>query len=148
MSKLAGAAMAASLILLAACGGDAGNSANASANASAGNEATPAANEAKPANAAAPANSAEAAPSGGDGTLSREYMVGRWTEMDDCAGGATEFRADGTFVFPWGDTGTWRLEGDRMMMSTNTEALRVRVVDQNTVEVTSTSRTYRSTRCT
>ena len=68
--------------------------------------------------------------------------------MDDCAEAATEFRADGTFVFPWGDTGTWSLAGDQLQLTGNTSALTVRVVDRNTLEISSPGRTYRSTRCT
>ena len=147
MRRLAGAAAAASLLLLAACGGETRDAANESANAAA-----PAANVAAPAdNAAAAAAEEDAAAAAGaadgDGTLNREYLVGRWTEMDDCAEGATEFRADGTFLFPWGDSGRWSLDGDRLTMSSNTDTLRLRVVDRNTLEISSPSRSYRSVRC-
>ena len=147
MRRLAGAAAAASLLLLAACGGETRDAANESANAAA-----PAANVTAPAdNAAAAAAEEDAAAAAGgavgDGTLSREYLVGRWTEMDDCAEGATEFRADGTFLFPWGDSGRWSLDGDRLTMSSNTDTLRLRVVDRNTLEISSPSRAYRSVRC-
>jgi hypothetical protein len=147
MRRLAGAAAAVSLLLLAACGGETRDAANESANAAA-----PAANVAAPAdNAAAAAAEEDAAAAAGaadgDGTLSREYLVGRWTEMDDCAEGATEFRADGTFLFPWGDSGRWSLDRDRLTMSSNTDTLRLRVVDRNTLEISSPSRAYRSVRC-
>jgi hypothetical protein len=141
MRHLAIAAAAASVLVLAACSGETGDAANESANAAApaGNAAAAAAEE----DAAAAAADAAV----GDGTLSREYLVGRWTEMDDCAEGATEFRADGTFLFPWGDSGRWSLDGDRLTMSSNTDTLRLRVVDRNTLEISSPSRAYRSVRC-
>jgi hypothetical protein len=148
MRHLAIAAAAASVLVLAACSGETGDAANESANAAApaGNAAAAAAEEDAAAAAdAAPANAAGVAV--GDGTLSREYLVGRWTEMDDCAEGATEFRADGTFLFPWGDSGRWSLDGDRLTMSSNTDTLRLRVVDRNTLEISSPSRAYRSVRC-
>ena len=148
MRRLAIAAAAASVLVLAACGGETGDAANESTNAAppADNAAAAAAEEdAAAAAEAEPANAAGAA--GGDGTLSREFLVGRWTEMDDCAEGATEFRADGTFLFPWGDSGRWTLDGDRLTMSSNTDTLRLRVVDRNTLEISSPNRAYRSVRC-
>lgn len=148
MTGPAKAALAASLLALAACGS--GGAANESANATAapgnGADANAATRAPAPGNEV---NQAAAAPAG-DGAVTREYLVGRWTEeqMNDCAGGATEFRADGTFLFPWGDTGQWTLAGDQLTMTGNSNALAVRVVDANTLEVRSPSRTYRNKRCT
>lgn len=146
------AALAASLLALAACGGgSAGNdsvNAEAAANQSGEANGAAAAEAPKPAGNASDGNAAAAASaSGGSATLSRDYLVGRWTEMDDCEGAATEFRADGSFLFPWGDTGSWTLTGNRLRLSSNTDELQLRVIDRNTLEVTSPSRTYRSTRC-
>ena len=70
------------------------------------------------------------------GSLDRNYLVGRWSETGDCAD-ATEFRADGTFVFPWGDTGTWQLDGDRLTLSTNADAMRLTRVSQDQVDAVS-----------
>ena len=145
MTKPAAAAVAASLLMLAACGGGADKSASSAVGSA--NEAAPAAPAAAPGNAV---NQAAATPAAaGDGTVTREYLVGRWTEeeMNDCAGAATEFRADGTFAFPWGDTGQWTLAGDQLTMTGNSNALTLRVVDPNTVEIRSPSRTYRNKRC-
>ena len=95
---------------------------------------------AAPSNATAAAESAPkadnaAAPATSD-TLDRNYLVGRWSETGDCAD-ATEFRADGTFVFPWGDTGTWQLDGDRLTLSTNTDAMRLTQISQDQVDAVS-----------
>jgi hypothetical protein len=149
MTGPAKAALAASLLALAACGGGGtGNESAKAAGAANGDDA----NAAAPAPAAGnEVNQAAAAPAAaGDGAVTREYLVGRWTEeeMNDCAGAATEFRADGTFLFPWGDTGNWSLAGDQLTMTGNSNALTVRAVDANTIEIRSPSRTYRNKRCT
>ena len=143
-------AMAASA--LAACNGAATNeAANAAGNAS-GNEAAVPANasadaDAKPADAA-PANSAAAAPAGGSTTLDRAYLVGRWTDDGDCSA-VTEFRADGSFLYPWGDTGQWTLNGDQLTLAGNTSPFTIRVIDANTLERRSTGGSpHRATRCT
>ena len=151
MTKPALAAAAASLIMLGACGdGGADDGAANGANAAAPvNEAAPAASAASSGN---DVNQASAAPAAtpADGAVTREFLVGRWTEeeMNDCAGAVTEFRTDGSFAFPWGDTGRWTLDGDRLTMTGNDNALTVRAVDANTIEVRSPSRTYRNKRCT
>ena len=128
--------MAASLVVLAGCGGgapegdgnqaDTGNGVQTEA-AAPSNEAAAAVNSATADNAAAPAAS---------GTLDRNFVVGRWSETGDCAD-ATEFRADGTFVFPWGDTGTWQLEGDQLTLSTNTDAMRLTRISQDQLDAVS-----------
>jgi uncharacterized cupin superfamily protein len=111
MNGLRNLIVAASLFALAGCGGSApevnGNQ-EATGNQTQVNEAKPSSetaaveNEAAAENAAAPATS---------NTLDRTFLVGRWSETGDCAD-ATEFRADGSFVFPWGTGGTWQFEGD------------------------------------
>ena len=145
------AALAASLLALAACGGGgAGNesiNAEGAANQSGGANGGATTEAPVPAGNASDANAAAAPAGEGGAALSREYLVGRWTEMDDCAEAATEFRADGSFVFPWGDTGRWTLTGNRLSLSSNTDALQLRAIDRDTLEVTSPGRTYRSTRC-
>ena len=137
---------AASLALLAGCGGGApdgngnqetGNQVQGNA-AVASNEAAAAENSAKADNAAAPATS---------GTLDRNYLVGRWSETSDCAD-ATEFRADGTFVFPWGDTGTWQLNGDQLTLSSNTDPMRLTRISQDQVDAVSAGgSTHHHRRC-
>ena len=126
----------ASLVVLAGCGGSApdGNGNQEET----GNAAQ--ANQAAPSNATAAAESSptadNAAAAATSDTLDRNYLVGRWSETGDCAD-ATEFRADGTFVFPWGDTGTWQLDGDRLTLSTNTDAMRLTRVSQDQVDAVS-----------
>ena len=126
----------ASLVVLAGCGGSApdGNGNQEET----GNEVQ--ANETAPANATAAAENAQTADNASapapSGALDRNYMVGRWSETGDCAD-ATEFRADGTFVFPWGDTGTWQLDGDRLTLSTNTDAMRLTRISQDQVDAVS-----------
>jgi len=144
-------ALAISATMLSACNRGATNeSVNAAANESSGNEAAATSNttaEAAKPEAAAPAETAMAA--GGTG-LDRAYLVGRWTDDGDCAAGSTtEFRADGSFLFPWGDTGQWTLAGDQLTLTGNTHAFTIRVIDQNTLERTASGGTpHRVTRCT
>jgi len=133
---------------LSACNGGATNETANASNAAAGNEAAAPANEAadaKPADAA-PANAA--ATSSGSTTLSNAYLVGRWTDDGDCTA-VTEFRADGSFLYPWGDTGHWTLAGDQLTLEGNTGAFTIRVIDANTIERTSAGGSaHRATRCT
>jgi hypothetical protein len=139
--------VAASLIGLAGCGGrspDGNVNQGETANQGQVNEIVPAnqtaAAETGPTadNAAAPATS---------GRLDHAYLVGRWSETEDCAD-ATEFRADGSFVLPWGDTGTWRLEGDRLTLSTNTGSVRLSRVNQNQLNAISPGgAVHRNKRC-
>lgn len=138
---------AASLGMLTACGGGATNeAANEADNSTADNGTEAPANETAADNIAATDNSA-AAPAGGDGTLSVAYMVGKWGDEGDCSA-VTEFRADGTFLYPWGDTGNWTLNGDQLTLEGNTSPHRIRVIDQNTIErTTGSGSTTRVTRC-
>ena len=79
--------------------------------------------------------------------MSREYIVGRWTDTSDCAD-AMDFRADGTLHAPFGEAGRWELNGDKLINVGNPNQLTVRVIDQNTMETTSgTGSTTRVTRC-
>jgi hypothetical protein len=119
------------------------------ANAGSGNEAAATTNEAgdaaKPETAAPAAN--ETAASGG-GAPDNAYMIGRWTDDGDCSA-VTEFRADGTFLFPWGDTGQWSLAGDQLTLTGNTSPFTIRVIDANTLERTAAGGSPRRvTRCT
>jgi len=136
MTGLRNLIVAASLVALAGCGGSApevnGNQ-EATGNQTQVNEAKPSSetaaveNEAAAENAAAPATS---------NTLDRTFLVGRWSETGDCAD-ATEFRADGSFVFPWGTGGTWQFEGDRLTLSTNTDSMRLTRISQDQLDAVS-----------
>ena len=138
---------AAALLGLAACGGGGADNQAADANEAAdqGNDSANAAAAPEPA-----ANDQEAAADGaasGDLTLNRDFMVGRWTEMGDCSDVA-EFRADGNFVFPWGDTVPWQLNGDRLTVTGNQNPFTVTVVDRNTLRVDKGGGSVRNwTRC-
>ena len=134
---------------LAGCNRGATNEATNAANAAAGNEAAAPANAADAAKPdAAPAANTSADAGGGSGTtLDQAFLVGRWTDDGDCSA-VTEFRADGTFLFPWGDTGQWSLAGDQLTLTGNTSPFTVRVIDHNTIERSAGSGSpHRATRC-
>ena len=77
---------------------------------------------AKPADARDRADTAAVDAAGGSATLDRAYMVGRWTDDGDCTA-VTEFRADGSFLYPWGDTGQWTLSGDQLTLGRQSESV-------------------------
>jgi len=137
---LAGAA----LIALAGCGSPAGNESGEANNSAEADASPPAANDAKPADDGS--TEAAAAPAA-DGTLSRDYLVGRWTNSGDCAD-AIEFRADGSMTGPFGEAAQWELRGDQLFMVGNPDPLTVVVIDQATMQTTNPSGTQRrATRC-
>ena len=137
---LAGAA----IFALAACGTPAGNeSGEANNSAVVADPMPPAANDAKPADNA----TSDAAAPAGDGALTRDYLVGRWTNSGDC-GDAIEFRADGSMTGPFGETAQWELRGDQLFMVGNPDPLTVVVIDQATMQTTNPGGTQRrATRC-
>ena len=145
-TTILGLAMA--MAALSACNRAATNeTANGSGNAAAAPANATAEAGTKPA-AVAPSETAAAAPAGGGATLDRAFMVGRWTDDGDCSA-VTEFRGDGSFLFPWGDTGQWTLNGDQLTLSGNSSPFRVRVIDRNTIERTGAGGSpHRATRCT
>ena len=137
--------LAAAALVLVSCGGTpAGNESNVAAD----NTAAPADNAAEaPAQPAGGANVAAPAGEGASASLSRDYIVGRWTETGDCAD-AIEFRADGSLIGPFGESARWELRGNELYMVDNPEPLVVTVVDANTMETVHTGgRTRRPTRC-
>ena len=157
MKGIAILAAAAAMLSMAGCN-RIGASTNMSASAAAGNN-----NAAKPADGAA-AN--QAAPQTGDAgkldagggavpasssgavALDRTFLMGRWTDDNDC-GKAIAFNQDGGFVAADGGTGLWNLDGDRLTMTgQQTVSLRVVAIDQNTITVVHTDGSLgRSTRC-
>ena len=88
--------------LLAACGGD--NAAQAN------NEAGTAVNDAAPAplaeNAAVPAATAT-------GGAEAQYMLGKWSAIDEDCADTLEFRNDGKVTTPVGDA-NWTMAGDKL----------------------------------
>jgi hypothetical protein len=153
MKRIAILAAAAAILALAGC--NRGNVSNASANAAAGNAAAP-----KPADGAANATQtadagklnegggAVPAASSGGVRLDRTFMMGRWTDDNDC-GNVIEFNQDGGFVAANGGTGLWNLDGDQLTMSgRETATIRVVPIDQNTMTVVNADGSLgRSTRC-
>ena len=156
MKAIAILAGAAALVTLAGCdrlggGRTAGNAANGSGNASTGNAAGADANQAQGADAeggklnegggAVPAAS-------GPVQLDRAYIMGRWTDDEDCDS-VIEFAQDGRFIAANGGTGLWNLDGDELTMSgRETATLRIVPIDQNTMTVVNADGSLgRSTRC-
>ena len=82
---------------------------NASANAAADNAS---------ANATAAENGAKDTAEGNasaefDGEVTHAFLVGRWTDNNDCNNTIT-FAEDGSFTVPGGGEGLWVLDGDRL----------------------------------
>jgi hypothetical protein len=161
MKGIAFLAAAAAMVNLAGCN-RLGLNANASANAAAGNAASgnaaakPAdgggANQAGPQAADAGKLNAGggAIPASSSGTvqLDRTYIMGRWTDDDDCSK-AIEFTQDGRFIAMDGTTGLWNLEGNRLTVSgQSTLTFRISPIDQNIMTVINDDNSLsRSTRC-
>ncbi|MEA3047758.1 MAG: hypothetical protein QOJ53_2090, partial [Sphingomonadales bacterium] len=91
-----------------------------------------------------------AVPASSSGTvrLDRTYVMGRWTDDDDC-GNVIEFTQDGRFIAPNGGTGLWNLDGDELTMSgSQTATIRLVVIDRDTMTVVNSDGSLgRSTRC-
>ena len=129
-------------IAVTGCGGDGGTD-NAAVP---GSNVVKAGNVAQPANAAAPAAAPATNASAGEGAaLEPSFLVGRWTETDNCQE-TVEFRADGSFVFPWGEEARWELRGDVLAMVGNPQTIRLRVTGPDTMEATKASGNVRQWR--
>jgi len=134
--------IATAALALTACGTRDGNAAADGNTAAAAENATAGANEAAPAPATENATAPTIAAAGTDPT--RDYVVGKWGEDGDCTL-AIEFRADGTTDGPFGN---WNLEGNRLTMADNPQAMTVTVIDQGSMSsVGADGRTRRLTRC-
>ncbi|MGH6729284.1 MAG: hypothetical protein ACREBK_03955, partial [Sphingomicrobium sp.] len=120
--------------MLAGCGGGASNEANA-ANAAAETEAAPADEPtANAVNAAAPAVATAA-----DGIVTADYMVGKWSAMDEDCSDTIEFRKDGTVMTPIGE-GKWTLAGDKLTFDygdgSKQPASTIKVLTRDRIEIT------------
>jgi hypothetical protein len=142
-------AAAAALAGLAACDGGAGKSEGGNA------ASTAAANTTADANAAAPAGGKDPSAAGGaatpaavDGQVTREFLVGRWTDNNDCSS-TLQINADGRFIAPTGE-GLWVLDGDRLtFQGASPVTVRVQAPNANTLMLIHENGTVgRSTRCT
>ena len=124
-------------LALAACGGteSASNAANNSAEAPAAGMAVndPAANTA--ASSVTPA----VAPGG---AVTADFMVGKWSAMNEDCSDTIEFRKDGTAGTPFGD-GKWTLTGDKLAMDfgdgSTTKPSTISVLSQDRIEITKAS---------
>lgn len=91
----------------------------------------------------------EGAIGGPDAALARAYLVGAWTDTDDCAS-AVAFVGDGTFVTPEGGEGLWHLDHAELTLAGAGGIQRVLIVplDADTMEVIGEDGTRgRSIRC-
>lgn len=70
------------------------------------------------------------------GPVERDYIVGAWTDSDDCAV-AVAFAGDGTFVTAEGGAGLWGLDGTELVLAGagGVRTLRIIPVDHDTMEV-------------
>lgn len=68
--------------------------------------------------------------------VERDYIVGAWTDGDDCAA-AVSFAGDGTFATADGGAGLWGLDGAELVLAGagGVRTLRITPVDQDTMEV-------------
>ncbi len=89
-----------------------------------------------------------AAPSGETPALTRSYVVGRWTDSEDCST-AVAFNQDGRFQTAQGTGGLWVLDGDQLILQGDQRAsLRLMPIDQDTMSVINEDGSLgRSTRC-
>jgi hypothetical protein len=138
-------AVAFAVVALTACRGEPATTAGGDNEAAAANSAQPAAgNEAAPAaaNDPTPAAGSQAAAAG---RLDRAFIVGRWTETDNCEE-TVEFRGDGTMLLPWGEEARWELSGNRLTMVGNPQAITLRVTGPAAMEATKATGTVRQWR--
>jgi hypothetical protein len=140
--------------------GGGGQSANQSTNAVTTTNATADTNAAAPAGGKDPgataSGTAGAAPAAGpapEGGVTRQFLVGRWTDTGDCNNTVT-FAQDGSFTSAGGASGLWVLDGDNLTFQgtgpggSNLSA-RVQAPDANTIMLIKPDGSIgRSTRCT
>ena len=119
---------------LSACGGGADAANDSAALEAAGNEEASA--DLAAADETAPVTPA-AAEIGGAPTA--DYMIGKWSAMDEDCADVLEFRKDGTMMTPVGEA-KWTLVGDKMTMDygdgSKQPASSIKVLSQERIEVT------------
>ena len=139
MNRAIAPALAVTLLAaaLSACGGGADAANNADTAEVTANEV--AAPEAAAANDAAPVAPA-AAEVGGAPTV--DYMVGKWSAMDEDCSDTLEFRKDGTVVTPIGEA-KWTLAGDKLTFDygdgSTQKPSSIKVLSQDRIEITRAS---------
>jgi hypothetical protein len=130
--------IAAAILTLAACGsGGASNNADSPDSVVTANDAAAPANESA---AAAPAPAATATPAG----FSADYMVGKWSAVNEDCSVRLEFRKDGTVTTPIGEA-KYTVSGDKLSIdyhdgSTPTTST-VKALDGDRIEITHASGT-------
>ncbi|MDP8994498.1 MAG: hypothetical protein M3N07_05885 [Pseudomonadota bacterium] len=151
MMKLKLTAAAAALVALSACdmlGLNRETNNTVATNNAAGNNATAETNES--AGGKDPAGeTGNATRAAFTGEVTREFLVGEWTDNNDCSQ-TIEFRRDGSFVAPGGaGEGLWALDGDRLtFQGERTISARVQAPDENTITLIHEDGSLgRSTRC-
>ena len=124
-------------LALAACGGAESDS-NA---ANVGAEAPAAVNQAaaNSDNGAAASITPAVAPGG---AVTPDFMIGKWSAMNEDCSDTIEFRKDGTAGTPFGD-GKWTLTGDKLAMDfgdgSTTKPSTINVLSQDRIEITKAS---------
>lgn len=80
--------------------------------------------------------------------VTRDFLIGRWTDTNDCTN-AVDFRRDGTFLTTEGAAGRWTLEGGRIsFIGQSTISARISASDANSISLNHDDGTVgRSTRC-
>lgn len=99
--------------------------------------------------AAATTPQQEAAVASYGSDVTREQLVGRWTDNRNCAQ-FVEFKEDGTFLSFTGGTGSWTLENSRVSMTgpNGTFVLILRGLSDGTMEATDANgAVFLETRC-
>lgn len=130
--------------------GSAGEAANAAVNVAAGGgKDTAGAAPAEPGGGGKDLAGGAIPASSGGATLDRAFVVGRWTDNDDCDS-AVEFSPDGRFLASDGNEALWNLVGDRLIVTgTRTLTMQIVRIDDNVMAVVNSDGTPggRSTRC-
>lgn len=82
--------------------------------------------------------------------VDRAFLIGRWTDVRDCAE-AGQFTADGHYTNTAGRSAAWTLVGDQLTLTfegAEPRTVRVSAADQNTLNVVNPDGSNgRSTRC-
>ncbi|MEO7602150.1 MAG: hypothetical protein ABIS39_02640 [Sphingomicrobium sp.] len=138
MSNRIAPKMAATIVaaaILAACSGGTAESANNDTAEAVANEA---ASEAAAANDAAPVATPAAAPAG----LGPDFMVGKWSAMNEDCSDTLEFRKDGSVATPFGE-GKWTLAGDQLSVDfgegSKMDPSTIKALSQDRIEISKKS---------
>lgn len=95
------------------------------------------------------AGNATAASAPFTGQVTAAFLVGRWTDNNDC-NNTIEFKQDGTFTVPGGGGGIWALDGDRLtFQGAGSRSARVQAPSEDAITLIHEDGSLgRSTRCT